>query len=88
MDPHAAWESMVLPNWGRHGDSRMKELTAKQFAAISSVSVRTLRHHDEIGLLRPASVGANGYCKEIEKLSCQFCWQVAIPVLGYPRYCF
>jgi DNA-binding transcriptional MerR regulator len=39
----------------------MKELTVKQLAAISGVTVRTLHHYDEIGLLRPALVGANGY---------------------------
>ncbi len=39
----------------------MKELTVKQLAAISGVTVRTLHHYDEIGLLAPASVGANGY---------------------------
>jgi len=39
----------------------MKELTVKQLAAISGVTVRTLHHYDEIGLLEPASVGANGY---------------------------
>jgi DNA-binding transcriptional MerR regulator len=39
----------------------MKELTVKQLAAISGVTVRTLHHYDEIGLLRPATVGANGY---------------------------
>jgi MerR family transcriptional regulator, thiopeptide resistance regulator len=39
----------------------MKELTVKQLAAISGVTVRTLHHYDEIGLLSPASVGANGY---------------------------
>jgi DNA-binding transcriptional MerR regulator len=39
----------------------MKELTVKQLAAISGVTVRTLHHYDEIGLLRPASVGVNGY---------------------------
>src|SRR5687768_7407428 len=39
----------------------MKELTVKQVAAISGVTVRTLHHYDEIGLLKPASVGANGY---------------------------
>jgi DNA-binding transcriptional MerR regulator len=39
----------------------MKELTVKQLAAISGVTVRTLHHYDEIGLLHPASVGANGY---------------------------
>ncbi|MGZ3375278.1 MAG: MerR family transcriptional regulator [Phenylobacterium sp.] len=35
--------------------------TVKQVAKLSGVSVRTLHHYDEIGLLKPASVGANGY---------------------------
>ncbi|MFI4964460.1 MAG: MerR family transcriptional regulator [Caulobacterales bacterium] len=35
--------------------------TVKQVARLSGVSVRTLHHYDEIGLLKPASVGANGY---------------------------
>lgn len=39
----------------------MKDLTVKQLAAISGVTVRTLHHYDEIGLLKPGSVGANGY---------------------------
>jgi DNA-binding transcriptional MerR regulator len=39
----------------------MKDLTVKQLAAISGVTVRTLHHYDEIGLLTPAAVGANGY---------------------------
>jgi MerR family transcriptional regulator, thiopeptide resistance regulator len=39
----------------------MKELTVKQLAAISGVTVRTLHHYDELGLLTPAAVGANGY---------------------------
>lgn len=39
----------------------MKELTVRQLAAISGVTVRTLHHYDEIGLLAPAYVGANGY---------------------------
>lgn len=39
----------------------MKELTVRQLAAISGVTVRTLHHYDGIGLLKPASVGANGY---------------------------
>lgn len=39
----------------------MKDLTVKQLAAISGVTVRTLHHYDEIGLLKPAHVGANGY---------------------------
>jgi DNA-binding transcriptional MerR regulator len=39
----------------------MKKLTVRHLAAISGVTVRTLHHYDEIGLLRPALVGANGY---------------------------
>lgn len=39
----------------------MKELTVKQLAAISGITVRTLHHYDEIGLLKPAHIGANGY---------------------------
>jgi MerR family transcriptional regulator, thiopeptide resistance regulator len=39
----------------------MKDLTVKQLAAISGVTVRTLHHYDDIGLLSPAHVGANGY---------------------------
>jgi len=39
----------------------MKDLTVKQLAAISGVTVRTLHHYDEIGLLTPAHIGANGY---------------------------
>ena len=35
--------------------------TVKQVARLSGVSVRTLHHYDEIGLLKPACVGANGY---------------------------
>jgi MerR family transcriptional regulator, thiopeptide resistance regulator len=42
-------------------EGRMKDLTVKQLAAISGVTVRTLHHYDEIGLLAPAHVGANGY---------------------------
>lgn len=39
----------------------MKALTVKQLAAISGVTVRTLHHYDEIGLLKPAYIGENGY---------------------------
>jgi DNA-binding transcriptional MerR regulator len=39
----------------------MKNLTVTQLAAISGVTVRTLHHYDEIGLLKPAYVGENGY---------------------------
>lgn len=33
----------------------------QQVARMSGVTARTLRYYDEIGLLRPARVGANGY---------------------------
>ena len=35
--------------------------TVKKLALMSGVSVRTLHFYDEVGLLRPAYVGANGY---------------------------
>ena len=35
--------------------------TVKQLARLSGVSVRTLHHYDEIGLLRPAFIGENRY---------------------------
>jgi DNA-binding transcriptional MerR regulator len=39
----------------------VSDYTVKALAALSGVSVRTLHHYDEIGLLKPAHVGANGY---------------------------
>ena len=39
----------------------MTQYTVKQLAAASGVSVRTLHHYDEIGLLKPARVSGNGY---------------------------
>lgn len=39
----------------------MKTYTVKQLARLSGVSVRTLHHYDEIGLLKPAFVGDNRY---------------------------
>lgn len=36
-------------------------VTVKQLAEISGVSVRTLHFYDEVGLLKPAYVGENGY---------------------------
>jgi len=35
--------------------------TVKQLAKMAGVTVRTLHHYDEIGLLKPTSVAANGY---------------------------
>src|SRR6185436_513926 len=47
--------------------------TVKKLAAMSGVSVRTLHFYDEVGLLRPAYHGANGYrfYKEAELLTLQ-----------------
>ena len=39
----------------------MSGYTVRQVAKLSGVSVRTLHHYDEIGLLKPDSVGAIGY---------------------------
>ena len=36
-------------------------LTIGRFAHISGLSVHTLRHYDDIGLLTPAYVGASSY---------------------------
>jgi DNA-binding transcriptional MerR regulator len=37
------------------------ELTVKRLSKLAGVSVRTLHFYDEIGLLRPGRLGANGY---------------------------
>lgn len=39
----------------------MKTYTVKQLARLAGISVRTLHHYDEIGLLRPAFTGENRY---------------------------
>jgi len=39
----------------------MKTYTVKQVAHKAGVSIRTLHHYDQIGLLHPAYVGDNGY---------------------------
>lgn len=39
----------------------MASYTVKQLARLSGVSVRTLHHYDEIGLLKPAFTGENRY---------------------------
>lgn len=41
--------------------TRQGRYTVKKLAALSGVSIRTLHHYDEIGLLKPACVGSNGY---------------------------
>jgi DNA-binding transcriptional MerR regulator len=35
--------------------------TVKQLSDLAGVSIRTLHYYDEIGLLKPETVGANGY---------------------------
>ncbi len=35
--------------------------TVNQLATLAGISVRTLHYYDEIGLLKPSSVGGNGY---------------------------
>lgn len=39
----------------------MQRYTVKQLSKLSGVSVRTLHHYDEIGLLKPARLGNNRY---------------------------
>src|SRR5688572_27323705 len=39
----------------------MSRYTVKQLARLSGVSVRTLHHYDEIGLLKPSFLGENRY---------------------------
>ncbi|MET0439245.1 MAG: MerR family transcriptional regulator [Devosia sp.] len=39
----------------------MKTYTVQQLAVLAGVSVRTLHHYDEIGLLKPAFTGENRY---------------------------
>ena len=45
----------------RRNDASLRTYTVSQLARLSGTSVRTLHHYDEIGLLKPASVGDNGY---------------------------
>ena len=35
--------------------------TVKKLSKLAGISVRTLHYYDQIGLLMPSSVGANGY---------------------------
>lgn len=39
----------------------MKLYTVKDVAKLSGVTVRALHHYDQVGLLKPAEVGENGY---------------------------
>ncbi|MBI5545409.1 MAG: MerR family transcriptional regulator [Deltaproteobacteria bacterium] len=46
--------------------------TVTSVAKAAGISVRTLHHYDEVGLLKPSRVGANGYryysCEDVERL--------------------
>lgn len=42
-------------------DTAFRTHTVSQLARLSGTSVRTLHHYDAIGLLKPATVGENGY---------------------------
>lgn len=42
-------------------DARNTIHTVSELARLSGTSVRTLHHYDAIGLLKPATVGENGY---------------------------
>lgn len=35
--------------------------TVKEVSDLAGISVRTLHYYDQIDLLRPATIGANGY---------------------------
>lgn len=50
---------MLYPVLGTSEEEVM--YTVKQLAELAGVSIRTLHYYDEIGLLKPASVGSNGY---------------------------
>ncbi|MGZ3305416.1 MAG: MerR family transcriptional regulator [Asticcacaulis sp.] len=39
----------------------MTRYTVKQLADLARISVRTLHHYDDVGLLKPAYLGHNGY---------------------------
>ncbi len=53
---HGAGGIMVIPP-----EKQTMAYTVKKLAAMSGVSVRTLHFYDEVGLLKPAYHGANGY---------------------------
>lgn len=42
-------------------DVKSRTYAIGELARLSGVSIRALRHYDETGLLKPASVGENGY---------------------------
>lgn len=58
--------------------------TVKQLAKISGVSVRTLHWYDEVGLLKPAYQGANGYRYYEEKQCLRLQQVLFFKELGFP----
>jgi DNA-binding transcriptional MerR regulator len=42
-------------------DAKHRTYAVGELARLSGVTIRTLHHYDSIGLLKPASVGENGY---------------------------
>jgi DNA-binding transcriptional MerR regulator len=42
-------------------EARQATHTVSQLAKLSGISIRTLHHYDALGLLKPATVGENGY---------------------------
>src|SRR3954451_7556771 len=52
---------MLAGFMGKFAHEKSMAYTVKMLAKTSGVSVRTLHFYDEIGLLKPAFVGANGY---------------------------
>ncbi|WP_305096094.1 MerR family transcriptional regulator [Croceibacterium aestuarii] len=68
----------------------MARYTVKQLARLSGVSVRTLHHYDEIGLLKPSFVGANRYRyygrEELVRLQdVLFYRELGVPLAEIPR---
>ncbi|MXO59637.1 MerR family transcriptional regulator [Altererythrobacter salegens] len=68
----------------------MANYTVKQLARLSGVSVRTLHHYDEIGLLKPSFVGENRYRyygrEELLRLQdILFYRELGVPLADIPR---
>jgi len=64
FDPHVTSSPTVRAAFGATvaaEEKRTMAYTVKKVAAMSGVSVRTLHFYDDVGLLKPAYLGANGY---------------------------
>jgi DNA-binding transcriptional MerR regulator len=53
-------------------------------ARMSGVTARTLRHYDHIGLLRPSSIGADGYRRYDERALLRLQHVLVLRALGLP----